>query len=66
MFAPVITEECMLCCSCEVACPVGAIHESDDIMIIDPAKCVQCEGHADSPTCISVCSNMAITWAGRG
>lgn len=65
MPAPIITEECMLCGSCESACPVGAISEGADIMVIDPAKCVQCEGYADSPSCIDACNNYAITWAGR-
>ncbi len=63
MPAPVITEDCIMCAACEAECPVGAIAEGVDfIMAIDPAVCVECEGYADSPTCVSTCPTEAITY----
>jgi ferredoxin len=50
-----INEDCINCAACEPECPVQAITEGDDIFIIDPDKCVECEGHYDEPQCISVC-----------
>ena len=60
MPAPVITEDCIMCAACEAECPVGAITEGEDTYVIDPAVCVQCEGYADSPTCIDTCPSEAI------
>ena len=65
MAAPVITEECISCAACEAECPVEAISEGPDgIYVIDPAICVECEGYADSPTCIDTCPSEAIVWEG--
>lgn len=50
-----ITEECINCAACEPECPVEAISEGDEIYIIDPDKCVECEGYFDEPQCKSVC-----------
>jgi len=50
-----ITEECISCGACEPECPVSAISEGDEIYIIDPAVCVECKGHYDSPRCVEVC-----------
>ena len=50
-----ITEECISCGACEPECPVSAISEGDEIYIIDPAVCVECKGHYDSPRCLEVC-----------
>lgn len=58
--APVITEECILCAACETECPVGAISEADDIFVIDPAICVECEGYADTNQCMDVCPVEAV------
>jgi ferredoxin len=44
-----ITEECIACAACESECPEGAISEADDIYVIDPEKCNDCE------SCIEVC-----------
>jgi ferredoxin len=55
MMAAVITEECILCGACEPECPVGAISEGDDIYVVDPNICVECEGYADTNQCIEVC-----------
>ena len=53
--ALMITEECINCDVCEPECPNGALSQSDDIYIIDPAKCTECVGHFDAPMCIEVC-----------
>jgi ferredoxin len=50
-----ITDECISCGACEPECPTEAISESDAIYVIDPAICVECVGHHDSPQCVSVC-----------
>jgi ferredoxin len=50
-----ITDECISCGACEPECPTEAISESDAIYVIDPAICVECVGHNDSPQCVSVC-----------
>ena len=53
--ALVITDECINCAACEPECPTEAISEGDDIFVIDPDKCVECEGHFDEPQCAEVC-----------
>jgi ferredoxin len=58
-----ITDECIACAACEDECPVGAISEGDDIFVIDPDKCVECEGHFDSPQCEAVCPADAVVKA---
>lgn len=50
-----ITEDCTSCGACEPECPVSAIREGTDTYIIDPKKCVECEGHFDSAQCAEVC-----------
>lgn len=50
-----ITDECINCAACEPECPTEAISEGDEYYVIDPDKCVECEGHFDEPQCISVC-----------
>jgi ferredoxin len=50
-----ITEECIACGACEPECPVNAISEGDPIYTIDSEKCVECEGHYDSPNCAEIC-----------
>lgn len=49
-----ITEECTYCAACEPECPVGAISADDDIYIIDPNTCNECEG-LDEQSCVAVC-----------
>ncbi|ROL60950.1 YfhL family 4Fe-4S dicluster ferredoxin [Bacteroidetes/Chlorobi group bacterium ChocPot_Mid] len=50
-----INEECINCAACEPECPVEAISQGDEYYVIDPNKCVDCEGHFDEPQCVSVC-----------
>ena len=65
MAAPVITEECIMCMACEAECPVGAISEGPDgIMVINPEVCVECKGYADYPTCVDTCPSEAIVYNG--
>ncbi len=54
MAAPVITDECIMCGTCEMECPVGAISEGDTKFVIDPEICTECL------TCVSVCPVSAI------
>jgi ferredoxin len=53
--AYMITEECIACGACEPECPVSAISEGDEIYVIDPSVCVECEGYFDESQCASVC-----------
>lgn len=50
-----ILDTCIACGACVPECPVNAISEGDPIYIIDPEKCVECQGYHDSPKCVSVC-----------
>ena len=50
-----ITDECISCGACEPECPVHAISEGETAYKIDPAKCVECVGHFDSPKCAEIC-----------
>lgn len=50
-----ILDTCIACGACVPECPVNAIAEGDPIYIIDPDKCVECQGYFDSPQCVSVC-----------
>jgi ferredoxin len=58
-----ITDDCINCAACEPECPVEAISEGDEIYVIDPDKCVECEGYFDSPQCVEVCPTDAVVKA---
>ena len=53
--AMLINEECINCGACEPECPTDSISEGDEIYVIDPKTCAECEGYFDSPQCIEVC-----------
>lgn len=50
-----ITDDCVNCDVCVPECPTEAISEGEDIYVIDPAKCTECEGEFDEPQCAEVC-----------
>lgn len=53
--AYMITEDCILCGSCEVECPNEAISEGDITYVIDPERCTECVGFFDESQCVLVC-----------
>ncbi len=40
---------------CDPECPNEAITMGEEFYEIDPARCTECIGHYDKPTCQSVC-----------
>ena len=52
--ALMITEECINCAACEPECPREAITAGDDLYLIDPTKCTECEEEGES-LCVAVC-----------
>jgi ferredoxin len=54
-----ITEDCSACGLCADECPNNAISEGDDIYVIDPEKCSECEGFYDTQQCAEVCPSDA-------
>ena len=44
-----ITDDCIMCGTCEEECPAEAIKEGDPKYVIDPDKCTDCG------TCAEVC-----------
>ncbi len=53
--ALLITEKCINCDMCEPECPNQAIALGAKVYEIDPARCTECVGFYDLPTCVSVC-----------
>jgi NAD-dependent dihydropyrimidine dehydrogenase PreA subunit len=53
--AYVISEECIMCGSCEGECPVQAISAGDTQYVIDPDTCIDCG------SCEAVCPTSAIS-----
>ena len=51
-----ITEDCISCGACEAECGNEAISEGDETYVIDPAKCTECAGNAESPKCADICA----------
>ena len=47
IMAYIINDECISCGACVPGCPVNAISEGDDKMVIDEALCVDCGACAD-------------------
>lgn len=50
-----ITEDCISCGACESECPNAAIKEGDTTFVIDPSKCTECVGFADTSKCKENC-----------
>ncbi|MBT0723804.1 YfhL family 4Fe-4S dicluster ferredoxin [Rosenbergiella sp. S61] len=53
--ALLISERCINCDMCEPECPNQAIALGTKIYEIDPARCTECVGHYEAPTCQNVC-----------
>jgi len=50
-----ITGECISCGACEPECPNQAISEGETTYVIDPEKCTECVGAAESSQCAEIC-----------
>lgn len=50
-----ITDDCISCGACEEECGNQAISEGEITFNIDPDKCTECVGNAESPRCAAVC-----------
>lgn len=50
-----ISDECISCGACESECKNEAISEGDTIYVVDPDKCTECVGIAESSRCVEVC-----------
>lgn len=53
--ALMITDECINCDVCEPECPNDAIHQGEEIYVIDPERCTECVGHFETSQCVEVC-----------
>ena len=51
----IIASQCTVCGACEFECPNAAISLKNEMYIIDPKKCTECESHFDAPQCVQVC-----------
>jgi ferredoxin len=51
----IVASQCTGCSACEFECPNAAISLKGDIVVINPKKCTECEGHFDAPQCAAVC-----------
>lgn len=40
--ASYITDDCIGCGNCEPECPCGAIHQCNDVYVVDPELCGDC------------------------
>jgi ferredoxin len=45
----IIASQCTVCGACEFERPNPAIRLKNDMYIIDPKKCTECDGHFDRP-----------------
>ncbi len=51
----IIASQCTSCGACEFECPSKAIRMKDDIYVINPKKCTECEDSFDTPQCAAIC-----------
>ncbi|MCH4143635.1 4Fe-4S binding protein [Acetobacter peroxydans] len=51
----IVTSQCTICGACEFECPNGAISLKNDLYVINPKKCTECERQFDVPQCAAVC-----------
>ncbi|WGR93605.1 MULTISPECIES: 4Fe-4S binding protein [unclassified Bradyrhizobium] len=51
----IIASQCTACGACEFECPNAAISLKNDMYVINPKKCTQCEGRFEAPQCAVVC-----------
>ena len=54
--ALLITSDCINCEACQPECRNNAISRGDDIHMIDPGLCTECEGLYDEPQCVNTCA----------
>ena len=50
-------DKCARCGVCEPECPNGAIMQTEDAYIINPALCTECVERYGEPLCEAVCPN---------
>jgi ferredoxin len=52
----VVTEPCVKCklTDCVSVCPVDAFHEGENMLVIDPGECIDCQA------CVPACPTQAI------
>lgn len=50
----IVASQCTVCGACEFECPNAAIALKNEMYVIDPKKCTECEGHFDTAQCAAV------------
>ena len=53
--ALMITDDCINCDVCVAECLNDAISQGDEIYLINPELCTECEGHFETSQCVEVC-----------
>ncbi|MEO5374106.1 MAG: 4Fe-4S binding protein [Alphaproteobacteria bacterium] len=51
----IVASQCTACGACEFECPNKAIRMKDDVYVINPKKCTECEGAFDTAQCAAIC-----------